>query len=52
MYHIKGVSLGFSSSHWDEEPKGRELNSKNLDYQEMIRLEQSADCTIKLVLHP
>lgn len=52
MYHIKGASLGFSSSHLDGEPKGRELNSKNLDHQEMTRLEQSADCTTKLVLHP
>lgn len=46
------VSLGFSSSPLDGKPKGRELNSKNFDYQEMTRLEQSADCTTKLVLHP
>lgn len=51
MYYIQCTSSGFNISHLDGEPKGREIHSDNLEYQEMTRLEQSTDCTTKLVLH-
>lgn len=51
MHHIKCISSGFNVSHLDGEPEGREIHSENLEHQETTRLEQSTDCTTRLVLH-
>lgn len=48
---LLGFQLLSQKSHLDEEFKGQEMNTKNLKYQEMTRLEQSTELAAELLFY-
>lgn len=49
---LLGFQLLSQKSHLDGEFKGQEMNTKNLKYQEMTRLEQSTELAAELFILP